>query len=280
MIFLIKGRDIIIHLAIKYQGDWNRIYEAIKAKEPASVAEVNQSLETLTSETLTIIDEDYPENLKRIYKPPFVLFYHGDKSLLDYQKPSLAVIGSRRPSAYGIAMTRSIVKDLVAEKILIVSGLARGIDHVAHQVALSAYGKTIAVLGSGINRPYPEETRDTYEKIKKQQLVLSEYPDQVEPHKDNFPWRNRIIAGLAQAVFVTEARHRSGTLITVGYALYLGKDVYVLPHPANVESSCNRLIRDGAVLVESAHDILEELGKVFADKKAEPDPEPLPKNFI
>jgi DNA processing protein len=277
---LIKGRDIIIHLAIKYDGDWNRIYEAIKAKEPASVAEVNESLGRLTSETLTIIDEDYPENLKRIYKPPFVLFYHGDKRLLNYEKPSLAVIGSRRPSTYGITMTRSIVKDLVAGSILIVSGLARGIDHIAHQAALGAAGKTIAVLGSGINRPYPEETKDTYERIKKEQLVLSEYPDRVEPHKDNFPWRNRIIAGLAQAVFVSEARQRSGTLITVGYALYLGKDVYVLPHPANTDSSCNRLIRDGAVLVESAHDILEELGKVFVDKSGETDKDPLPKNFI
>ncbi|MFA5235908.1 MAG: DNA-processing protein DprA [Bacilli bacterium] len=277
---MIKGRDIIIHLAIKYEGDWNRIYEAIKAKEPATVAEVGASMEQLKSETLTIIDDDYPENLKRIYKPPFVLFYHGDKSLLTYGKASLAVIGSRKPSPYGEAMTRAIVKDLVAGEILIVSGLARGIDHIAHQTTLAADGKTIAVLGSGINRPYPEETKVTYEKIKQRQLVLSEYPDRVEPHKDNFPWRNRIIAGLAQAVFVTEARHRSGTLITVGYALYLGKDVYVLPHPANVESSCNRLIRDGAVLVESAHDILEELGKVFVDKNAEPDQEPLPKNFI
>lgn len=277
---MIKGRDIIIHLAIKYQGDWNRIYEAIKVKESVDKDDIVDSLATLTSGVITIIDDDYPESLKRIYKPPFVLFYHGDKALLDYRNHRLAVIGSRNPSQYGISMTRTIVNDLVASDILIVSGLARGIDHLAHRCALEQSGKTIAVLGSGIDRYYPEETRDTYEAMKHGQLIVSEYPSSLKPNKDNFPWRNRIIAGLADAVFVSEARKRSGTLITVGYALYLGKDVYVLPHPANTDNSCNKLIKDGATLVESASDILYELGKIPQEEVPVDNKEPLPKNFI
>jgi DNA processing protein len=277
---LIKGRDIIVHLAMKYAGDWNRIYEAIKAKEPATPEEIDASIAKMTSEAITIIDDDYPQRLKRIYKPPFVLFYHGDKSLLYHQNHVIAVIGSRQPSLYGQQMTKAIVKDLVSEDVLIVSGLAKGIDHLSHQAAIASNGKTIAVLGSGINRIYPIETADTYKIMKKQQLVISEYPGDTMPNKDNFPWRNRIIAGLSESVFVTEARKRSGTLITVGYALYLGKDVYVLPHPANIENSGNRLIRDGAILVESAADIIEEMGKVVREHEEEKGAKDLPKSFI
>lgn len=265
---------------MKYAGDWNRIYEAIKTKEPATPQEIDASIANMTSAAITIIDDDYPERLKRIYKPPFVLFYHGDKSLLYHPDHVLAVIGSRQPSLYGQHMTRTIVKDLVAEHVLIVSGLAKGIDHLSHQVALENGGKTIAVLGSGIDRIYPIETADTYKIMKKQQLIISEYPGDTVPNKDNFPWRNRIIAGLSESVFVTEAKKRSGTLITVGYALYLGKDVYVLPHPANIENSGNRLIRDGAILVESASDILEEMGKVMREHEEEKATEQLPKSFI
>ncbi len=277
---MIKGRDIIVHLAIKYQGDWNRIYQAIKVKEPATALEIEASLAELTSDVMTIIDEDYPEQLKKIYKPPFVLFYHGDKSLLRHPHHMLAVIGSRQPSAYGVMMTRTIVKDLIKHDVLIISGLAKGIDHLAHQTTLDEHGATIAVLGGGIDTIYPEETRDTYRTMRKTQLILSEYPAHIGPKKDNFPWRNRIIAGLAEAVFVTEAKKRSGTLITVGYALYLGKDVYVLPHQANIDNSCNRLIRDGATLVESARDILDELDKVMVEDNRDTTPSPAIKTFI
>lgn len=277
---MINGRDIIVHLAIRYEGDWNKIYEAIKAKEPVTSDEISHSLGKLTSGAITIIDEDYPERLKRIYKPPFVLFYHGDKQLLNHPGHVLAVIGSRNPSIYGRAMTKTIVKDLVTDNVLVVSGIARGIDHLAHQVSIEAGGKTIAVLGSGIDRIYPEETYATYQKMKHEQLIVSEYPLDTLPKKDNFPWRNRIIAGLSDAVFVSEAKKRSGTLITVGYALYLGKDVYVLPHPANIENSGNRLIRDGATLVESAADILEDMGKVMRQSQTEVMSEQLPKSFI
>jgi DNA processing protein len=161
-----------------------------------------------------------------------------------------------------------------------VSGLARGIDTMAHQTTVNFHGKTIAVLGSGIDRCYPDENQAIYEIMKKEHLVVSEYPNQTEPHKDHFPWRNRIIAGLAQALFVAEAKKRSGTLITVGYALYLGKDVYVLPHLATTDNSTNRLIKDGAILVESAHDILEHMYGQGEQKQSTSTEPPLDKKFI
>jgi DNA processing protein len=256
---LLKGRDIIIYLAVKYDGDWNAIYSAIKQKELVDQKEIDALLGQLKCQTVTIIDDNYPESLKKIYKPPFVLFYYGDLSFIDDEVRSLAVIGSRQPTNYGLTMGRTITSDLVKDRITIISGLAKGIDGLAHQVAIDEGGKTIAVLGSGIDRCYPKENLHLYQNIKQNHLLISEYPNHIAPNKDHFPWRNRIIAGLAQGVFVVEAKKQSGTLITVGYALYLGKDVYVLPHPANVDSSCNRLIKDGAILIESANDILEEM---------------------
>jgi len=256
---MLKGRDIIIYLAIKYRGQWNEIYAAIKAKELVDEPTVMAALASLKCLVVTILDEAYPESLKKIYKPPFVLFYYGDMSLAHHMEQSLAIIGSRQASRYGITMTESIAKALIEEHITLISGLAKGIDKVAHEVAVNHQGRTIGILGSGIDHCYPYEHRELYEKMKKDHLVLSEYPSDVEPHKDHFPWRNRLIAGLSQGVFVAEAKKRSGTLITVGYALYLGKEVYVLPHLANSDNSTNRLIKDGAILVESAADVIEHL---------------------
>ena len=149
---MMKGRDIIIFLAIKYEGDWNRIYQAIKEKEHVQEEEVHHALARVRSHVLTIIDDDYPESLKKIYKPPFVLFYYGNVQLLHMGSRSLAMIGSRKASPYGLKMTQQITQALIEEGIIVVSGLARGIDTMAHQATLDAHGKTIAVLGSGIDR--------------------------------------------------------------------------------------------------------------------------------
>ena len=277
---MLKGRDIIIFLAMKYEGDWNRIYQAIKEKEHVESEEVQQTLLTLRCQVITIIDDDYPESLKKIYKPPFVLFYYGQLDLLHLPSRSLAVIGSRKASSYGLEMTKTITRLLLEESVVIVSGLARGIDTMAHQTTLDFHGKTIGVLGSGIDRCYPDENKALYEAMKQDHLLLSEYPNDTEPHKDHFPWRNRIIAGLANALFVAEAKKRSGTLITVGYALYLGKDVYVLPHLANTDNSTNRLIKDGAILVESAQDILEHMYGQGEKKQATSEAPIMDKKFI
>lgn len=277
---MLKGRDIIIYLALKYHGDWNAIYQAIKQKELVNEEDVHLQLKPLKSSVVTIIDEQYPEALKKIYKPPFVLFYYGDLGLAHLLNKTIAVIGSRHPSSYGLHMTEKITQHLIEEGMLIVSGLAYGVDIKAHMTSLAHQGRTIGILGSGIDVCYPKEHHLTYNQMKKDHLILSEYPGLTPPHKDHFPWRNRIIAGLARGVFVAEAKKRSGTLITVGYALYLGKDVYVLPHQADTDNSTNQLIKDGAVLVESGQDILEHLlgsqEKEFANQQT---PEPA-KKFI
>ena len=277
---MLKGREIIIYLAIKYAGDWNAIYQAIKQKELVDETQVTETLKSIKCEIVTIIDPTYPESLKKIYKPPFVLFYYGDLNLIQMMEKTIAVIGSRQASTYGLTMTEQITASLVDEGMMIVSGLAYGVDIKAHETAIAHQGKTIAILGSGIEVCYPKEHHATYQTIKKDHLLLSEYPQMTPANKDHFPWRNRLIAGLARGVFVAEAKKRSGTLITVGYALYLGKDVYVLPHQANTDNSTNQLIKDGAVLVESGQDILEHLlGSLEKEKAMRLQPEP-EKKFI
>jgi DNA processing protein len=277
---MVKGRDIIIYLALKYQGDWNAIYQAIKEKELVDETIVRDMLQSLKSSVVTIIDEQYPESLKKIYKPPFVLFYYGDLGLAHLIEKTIAVIGSRHPSVYGLEMTEKITQSLIEEGMMVVSGLAYGIDIRAHQTTLKQQGKTIGILGSGIDVCYPKDHLETYLTMKKDHLIMSEYPANTPANKDHFPWRNRLIAGLARGVFVAEAKKRSGTLITVGYALYLGKDVYVLPHQANTDNSTNQLIKDGAILVESGQDILEHLlGSQEKEKALRKNPEP-EKKFV
>jgi DNA processing protein len=277
---MLKGRDIIIYLAVKYKGDWNSIYQAIKTKEIVEEPDVRQAMDRLQCSVVTIIDDTYPEALKKIYKPPFVLFYYGNLNLAQLTDQSLAVIGSRLPSSYGLEMTKVITQQLNEEGMIIVSGLAKGVDTMAHQTVIDHGGKTIAILGSGIDHCYPKENLSLYESIKAHHLLISEYPHHTSPDKQNFPWRNRLIAGLSSGVFVAEAKQKSGTLITVGYALYLGKDVYVLPHHANTDNSTNQLIKDGALLVESGQDILEQMHGKKELKNHEPIEKSMPEKFI
>lgn len=260
------GRDILIYLAMKYKGNWDDIYGAIKRKEPIDDMAFTNLLATLKANAITIIDKNYPDHLKQAHKPPFVLFYYGDLSLLDHPQETVAFIGSRKASEYGKKMARLIVSDL-AKKMVIVSGMAKGIDTVAHETAINAKGKTIAVLGSGIDYCYPRENIELYRSIKENHLLISEYPNRVEPDHSQFPLRNRIIAMLAKSVVVGEADLKSGTLITVSYALSQGRDVCCVPYPADISSACNSLIKQGAKLVENANDVYEEMGVDIVGKE-------------
>ncbi|MFA5421849.1 MAG: DNA-processing protein DprA [Bacilli bacterium] len=253
------GRDILIYLSLKYKGCWDDIYGAIKRKEPIDDVSFNDLMATLKAETITIIDKNYPDHLKQCHKPPFVLYYYGDITLLEHPQETIAYIGSRKASEYGKKMTRIIVSDL-AKKMIIVSGMAKGIDTVAHETAISAKGRTIAVLGSGIDYCYPRENLELYSAIKSHHLLISEYPNRVDPDHSQFPLRNRIIAMLAKSIVVGEADVKSGTLITVSYALSAGRDVCCVPYPADIASACNNLIKQGAKLVENAGDVYEEMG--------------------
>ncbi|WP_145523431.1 DNA-processing protein DprA [Virgibacillus sp. SK37] len=208
---------------------------------------------------ITIVDENYPAMLNTIKDAPLVLYAKGDLSLLQYNQ-KLSVIGTRNPSNKAMLKLEHIVKPLVKDNWLIVSGLAKGIDSLAHQTALVNHGKTIAVLGSGFHHIYPKQNTNLFHQIAKYGLVLTEYPPNIPPAKYHFPERNRIISGLSFGTLVIEAMERSGTLITVDQALDQGREVYAVPGSPTVPQTkgCNQMIQDGAKLVQSPDDIQED----------------------
>jgi len=209
--------------------------------------------------TITIIDEKYPALLKQIADPPLVLYCQGNMKLFS-QIPSISVIGTRSPSREGPQKLHYIVTPLIEQNWTIVSGLAYGIDRLAHELTLRYKGDTIAVLGSGFNHIYPKEHKELYERIATEGLVVTEYPPNQRARKYHFPERNRIISGLTKATLVIEAEERSGTNITVDFALEQGREVYAVPGSIlhSKAKGCHRMIQEGAKLVMEAKDILED----------------------
>ena len=210
--------------------------------------------------TVSINDENYPNSLKNIYDPPILLYLKGNIDLI--YKKSISIIGCRLCSSYGKVVTKKFAYNLAKKNITIISGLARGIDTYAHIGALEANGNTIAVLGSGIDVIYPKENENLYNSIiKNNGLIISEYIIGTKPIPINFPKRNRIISALSSGVLVTEAKIRSGSFITVDFALEQGKEIFAVPGNINSVNSegTNYLIKQGAKLVTSVDDILDEL---------------------
>lgn len=207
---------------------------------------------------ITQEDPEYPVNLKNIPGPPIVLYVKGE--FKEDDRLGIAIVGSRRASFYGLSNAQKFAAELSREKFTVVSGMARGIDTYAHQGALSQSGRTIAVMGSGFRHIYPAENRKLAEKISKNGAVISEFPIDTPPRKENFPRRNRIISGLSLGVLVVEAARNSGALITVDFALEQGREVFALPGKVDSDTSfgTNELIKQGAKLVSSVPDILEE----------------------
>lgn len=208
---------------------------------------------------VTIESEDYPSALKPLPYPPLVLFYEGNLQWLDY--PAIAFVGAREASFYAREVVQTFVPELVREKQVIISGLAKGVDTYSHQSTLVNNGKTIGVIGCGLDICYPKQNQFIFEKMKKEQLVLSEYPKGTSVKRHHFPLRNRIIAGLSQGTCVIEAKERSGSLITAQLALEYGREVYAVPGNIldHASDGCHRLIQDGAKCVYSVQDILEEI---------------------
>jgi DNA processing protein len=207
-------------------------------------------------------DEDrYPQWLRRTCTPPLVLWVKGTL-VPDEGLASVAVVGSRAASPLGLAFARRLADELASAGVVVVSGLARGIDAAAHRGALDARGRTLAVLGSGLDRLYPPEHAALAAQVQANGAVVSEFPLGAGPLKPNFPRRNRVIAGWARAVVVVEAGSRSGALSTARAALDEGRDVMAVPgHPSQPQAEgANRLLRDGAALVRGAADVLAELG--------------------
>ena len=210
-------------------------------------------------ELIHIYDKYYPEKLKDLYDKPIVLFVKGNKEILN--SFSLAIIGCREYSKYGEEVTKEITEQITKNGIVTISGLARGIDSIAHKATIDARGKTIAVIGSPIDNIYPaENTKLANEIIKNDGIIVSEYIVGSKTNKMNFPARNRIISGMSDGVVVIEAKKKSGTMITVDFALEQGKEVFAVPgNIANTNSKgTNELIKQGAKCITNVQDILEE----------------------
>lgn len=237
---------------------------ASKCKNPILFMEKYKSLDSKSLRkvfnqypSISILDDEYPMELKNCYNPPVLLFYQGNVDLL--KRPKMAVVGARTASQTGTKSVQKIVSEL-GNQFVIVSGLARGIDTSAHISALKNGGATIAVIGCGLDVHYPKENKLLQEYLGKNHLILSEYAVGEAPLKFHFPERNRIIAGLSQGVIVAEAKMRSGSLITCEKALEEGRDVFAIP--GNIldgkSDGCHHLIKEGAKCITSGMDVLSE----------------------
>ena len=249
------SKDELFLLLKLGQTQKNDLWNALQSKQLSQ--KIQQNLKV--SHFLTILDKRYPSQLQEIYSPPVVLFYQGDLELLDSKK-LLGVVGARQCSSYALQALTQLLPNVIQQKLILVSGLAKGVDGLSHQLALKHHGKTIAVIGNGLDISYPICNRALQPQIAHAGLLLSEYPLESRPLKYHFPLRNRIIAGLCQTVLVVEARHHSGSLITANLALQENRNVLALPGRINdiYSTGCNELIAAGAKPVLNSNDILEE----------------------
>lgn len=245
-----------------------QLHAAIDSRAAESVIRARGSFDPLGNlerinrlgiSAVTVIDPDYPALLKQIPAPPPVLYVKGQLRPEDHN--AIAIVGTRRSTSYGREVTSRFAADFADAGVTVVSGLARGIDATAHQASLRAGGRTIAVLGSGVDIIYPPEHKNLAAQIEQNGAVISDYPPGRKPDAPNFPARNRIISGLSIGVVVVEAPARSGTLITVDFAADQGRDVFVVPGSVLSDNSAggHRLLRDGARLATCAADVLDDL---------------------
>lgn len=256
--------------AYNLYDDEKEVFESIlgeaatqKLKEYHDISVIDKiidELNRLNIKALTLYSDNYPDNLKHIIDSPICVYALGNIELLTDRR-RIAIVGTRRLTRYGKDATRMFSRELAYNGFTIVSGMARGADTVAHEVALENDGRTVAVLGSGLDVVYPRENLNLYKDIISRGLVISEYPLGTQPYSYNFPQRNRIISGISDGILVIEAGEKSGTMITVDYALDQGKDVFVVPGSIFSEMSIgtNALIKDSkANMVTNINDILDE----------------------
>ncbi|WP_069649623.1 DNA-processing protein DprA [Caloranaerobacter ferrireducens] len=262
----------------EYFGDFHLLWEAsadvinkisflseyskailVKYKDKHYYEDYRSKVEKSGAKIITIFDVNYPRHLKNIYNPPKVIYIKGSLEIKD--EISIAIVGARKATAYGKWVAEKFAKELAGLGITIVSGLARGIDTKAHEGALITKGRTIAVLGNGIDSVYPKANKTLFEKIQNNGAIITEYPLGVQPLPYNFPMRNRIISGLSLGVLVVEASEKSGSLITAQIALEQGREVFAIPGNINsiYSKGTNLLIKDGAKLVTDVDDIIEEI---------------------
>lgn len=235
-----EKRDLIAAYAYRYNGNWQKIRNAMEAQEDPLSHPIKEKY-------ITIFDEEYPSSLMDLQCPPWILFYQGDISLL--KKPMATIVGSRNISPYGKKVTEKAA-DILKESHVLVSGMAKGADACVHERAMDG-GHTIGVIGSGLKTCYPKENLHLYEKMRQSNLILSEFPEHVGVQRYHFPWRNRILAALGSLTVVTQARMHSGTMLTVNEALEMNRDIYCFPYPFGYPEGegCNKLIAEGAMIL-------------------------------
>ncbi len=233
--------------------------QAETVRNPLRSAQSRDAVQALRPSSVTLWDEAYPTLLREIIDPPLALFYRGNLALASL--PSVSIVGSRRASVYAINAAEALTGQLVSAGLVIVSGLARGVDAAAHQAALDASGSTVAILGTGIDVIYPRSNDRLYHSIEERGLILTEFGPGTPPLAGNFPMRNRVISGLALGTVIVEATGRSGSLITARTAAEQGREVFAVPGPIFAAGSegTHRLIQYGAKLVHDGADILDEL---------------------
>jgi len=255
-----------------------RTVQALAGREDETWAsEQLRCAEETGARVLTLTDDDYPQPLRQIYAPPPVLFVRGEPAVC--QGPAIALVGSRAFTAYGKETAHRLAADLVRRGITVVSGMALGTDTHAHRGALDQNGRTVAVLGCGLDRPYPARNTGMYHRICETGAAVSEFPFGTSPEPHHFPRRNRIISGLSLGVVVIEAGERSGALLTAQHAVDQNREVFAVPGPIHSGKSVgtNRLIKQGAVLVQTAEDILSELDVALRDHPAAQTPAASPR---
>ena len=235
---MMTKQEVLAQYSWKYDGDWSSISKALAAAEEPGHA-------VISDRYITIFDEAYPDSLRQLRFPPWVLYYRGDLSLL--KQPAITIVGSRKMNSYG-KTAAEISATILADRFVLVSGLAKGVDGIVHRTAMGKKGRTIGVIGCGLNIRYPRENEYLYKRMEKEQLIISEYPSTTGVKKHHFPWRNRILAALSQGVIVTQAAVKSGTMCTVNEALTLGREVWCFPYLFNDPEGmgCNLLISQGA----------------------------------
>ncbi|MEA3313973.1 MAG: DNA-processing protein DprA [Caldisericota bacterium] len=263
-----KHGEKLITIALNQYKNGSGITVPLSSKVYSDAEKEIKNAEKEDIEVLTINSQKYPKRLGDIKDPPIVLYMRGD--IIDDDENAISIVGSRKCSSYGRMIAEAFSNEIASAGITVVSGLAEGIDTLSHRGALAASGRTIAVLGSGIDCIYPSSNKSLAKKIIKSGALLSEFPLGTAPHKYNFPFRNRIISGLSIATLVVEAAEHSGSLITARLAAEQGRDVFAIPGDITSDKSrgANRLIQDGVVPVTCVADILEYIGyKIEIDTK-------------
>lgn len=258
----LKARDIVLALSIRCHGEWKDIYDIVAKKIQFTDEEFQKEILKEKAPFFAITDDEYPDYFKSVYQPPFLLYYYGNLDILT-KGPRLTVVGTRKPNDYQNATIPQLLKECferMKQKLVLVSGMAEGIDALAMRTAISAGVPVIGILGSGIDNPYPESSRDIYDYCRNGNgIILSEYPLKSKPLASHFTFRNRLLAACGHVVFVGGGKNRSGTSATARQALEQGKDILALPCDITGDDLTNSLIRDGARPVLESQDLIDAL---------------------